>query len=121
MTSWRQERHETERTERLPAAQLAALLLAGEAPQILDVRERLEWEAGHVPGSAFEPWHDIAKLPAGLDPERPIAVVCASGQRAATGASMLRRQGASAVLHVVDGGVPALERLGVALEAGAPG
>ncbi|MEA2190014.1 MAG: hydroxyacylglutathione hydrolase [Solirubrobacteraceae bacterium] len=121
MTSWRQERHETERTERLSAAELAELLLAGEAPQILDVRERLEWEAGHVPGSVFEPWHDITKLPAGLDPERPIAVVCASGQRAATGASMLRRQGASAVLHVVDGGVPALERLGVALEAGAPG
>jgi hydroxyacylglutathione hydrolase len=121
MTSWRQERHETERTERLPAAELAGLLLAGDAPQILDVRERLEWEAGHVPGSVFEPWHDITKLPAGLDPERPIAVVCASGQRAATGASLLRRQGASAVLHVVDGGVPALERLGVALEAGAPG
>ncbi len=121
MTSWRQEHQDTDRTERLPAAELAERLLAGDAPQILDVRERLEWEAGRVPGSVLEPWHDITRLPAGLDPERPIAVVCASGQRAATGASMLRRHGAAQVLHVVDGGVPALERLGVALETGASG
>jgi len=121
MTSWRQERQETDQTERLPVAELAEQLLAGHAPQILDVRERLEWEAGRVPGSALEVWHDITGLPAGLDPERPIAVVCASGQRAATGASMLRRHGATEVLHVVDGGVPALARLGVTLETGATG
>jgi len=35
-----------------------------------------------------------------------VAVICASGQRAATGASLLERLGARDVLHVVGGGVP---------------
>jgi rhodanese-related sulfurtransferase len=54
------------------------------------------------------PWHDIGELPAGLDPERPIAVVCGSGQRAAVAASLVARAGARRVIHVVDGGVPRL-------------
>ncbi len=49
-------------------------------------------------------------LPEGLDPERPIAVVCGSGQRAAVGASLLQRAGARDVIHVVDGGVPTWKR-----------
>ena len=53
--------------------------------QMLDVREQAEWDAGHIPGSTFVPWHDITRCPTGLDPARPIAVMCASGQRAATG------------------------------------
>jgi len=40
-------------------------------------------------------------------PDRPVAAVCASGQRAATAASLLERLGAENVIHVVDGGVPA--------------
>jgi rhodanese-related sulfurtransferase len=84
--------------------------------QILDVREQSEWDAGHIPGSAFMPWHDIAALPDGLDPERPIAVVCGSGQRAAVAASLVARAGADHVIHVVDGGVPRWGRLGHPLE-----
>jgi rhodanese-related sulfurtransferase len=62
------------------------------------------------------PWHDIVGLPAGLDASRPIAVICASGQRAATAASLVKRFGAEHVIHVVDGGVPAWARLGGQLE-----
>ena len=77
-----------------------------ELVQILDVRERSEWEKGHIPGSVFAPWHDIDGLPDGLDPARPIAVVCGSGQRAAVAASLVLRAGAREVIHVVEGGVP---------------
>jgi hydroxyacylglutathione hydrolase len=73
--------------------------------QILDVRERTEWDAGHIPGSVHVPYHDLGTLPEALDPARPIAVICASGQRSAVGASLLKREGAEQVLHVVDGGV----------------
>jgi len=71
---------------------------------------------GHIPGSTFTPWHDIAELPAGLDRTRPIAVLCASGQRAATAASLVQRFGAEQVIHVVGGGVPKWERLGHPIE-----
>ena len=74
------------------------------------MREQSEWDAGHIPDSAFTPYHDIRSVPEGLDPERPVAVICGSGQRAAVGASLLQRAGARQVIHVVDGGVPAWKR-----------
>jgi glyoxylase-like metal-dependent hydrolase (beta-lactamase superfamily II)/rhodanese-related sulfurtransferase len=117
MTSWRQEGCEVQRIERLPLDELPARLDSDPELQVLDVRERSEWDSGHIPGSAFTPWHDIDSLPEGLQAEKPIAVICASGQRAATGASLIQRHGAEEVVHVVDGGVRGWERLAGALEA----
>jgi rhodanese-related sulfurtransferase len=87
--------------------------------QVLDVRERHEWEDGHILGSHFTAWHDVrSATPAGLDAGRPIAVVCAGGIRSATAASLLKLHGAREVIHVVDGGVSALARRGMRLESG---
>jgi hydroxyacylglutathione hydrolase len=85
-------------------------------PQILDVRERDEWDRGHIPGSVHRPYHDIDAVPDGIDPQRPVAVICGSGQRAAVAASLLRRHGAREVIHVVEGGVPLWGREGWPLE-----
>jgi rhodanese-related sulfurtransferase/glyoxylase-like metal-dependent hydrolase (beta-lactamase superfamily II) len=109
MTSWREERRPVERIERITIPELRER--AGDV-QILDVRELDEWQAGHIPDSVHLPYHDIHGLPDGIDPERPVAVICSSGQRAAPAASLLRRHGAREVLHVVDGGVPRWEREG---------
>jgi glyoxylase-like metal-dependent hydrolase (beta-lactamase superfamily II)/rhodanese-related sulfurtransferase len=109
MTSWWEERLPTASIERITVGELHER--AG-ALQILDVRERDEWDAGHIPGAVFTPYHDLHDLPPGLDPDRPIAVICASGQRAAVGASLVQRQGARDVLHVVDGGVGTWARQG---------
>ena len=116
MTSWRQEKRPVERIERVALDDLAAR--AGSEPdlQILDVREESEWAAGHIPDSTLTSWHDITELPDELDPKRPIAVMCASGQRAAVAASLVQRYGAETVIHVVDGGVPKWGRLGHRLE-----
>lgn len=119
MTNWRQERHLVSETERLPAAELPERLERDGELQLLDVRELSEWNSGHVPGSVFTPWHDITEVPAGLDPDLPIAVICAAGVRAATAASLLKLYGAKRVIHVTDGGVPRLAREGVVLESGA--
>lgn len=113
MTSWRQERRHVARIARLPVQDLLEFIRAKPGVQVLDVRERSEWEDGHLPGSVFTPWHDIDGVPEGLDPTRPIAVICASGQRSATAASLIQRHGAREVIHVVDGGVPALEQMTV--------
>ncbi|MBV9716492.1 MAG: MBL fold metallo-hydrolase [Solirubrobacterales bacterium] len=117
MTSWRQEQREALRIDRMPIGELAAAIKdQSDDLQILDVRERSEWNAGHVPGSVFEAWHDITTVPNGLDPAKPIAVVCGSGQRAATAVSLMQRFGAERAVHVVEGGVPTLGQLGVELE-----
>ena len=116
MTSWRQEKRPVERIERLALDDLPARVESEPETQLLDVREQGEWNAGHIPGSTFEPWHDIDALPDGLDPAKPIAVLCGSGQRAATAASLIQRYGGEQVIHVVDGGVPKWGRLGHPLE-----
>jgi hydroxyacylglutathione hydrolase len=64
----------------------------------------------------FTTWHEITELPDGLDPDRSIAVICGSGQRAATAASLIEHFGARKVIHIVDGGVPSWGRLGYPLE-----
>jgi hydroxyacylglutathione hydrolase len=60
--------------------------------------------------------------PEGLDPARPIAAVCASGQRAAVAvaASLLARFGAEAPIHVVGGGVGRWRELGHPVDPGEP-
>ncbi|MGH2824912.1 MAG: MBL fold metallo-hydrolase, partial [Thermoleophilaceae bacterium] len=73
MTSWREERLPVERIERITVSELRGL--AGEV-QILDVRERNEWDAGHIRGSVHTPYHDIHAIPEGIDPGRPVAVIC---------------------------------------------
>jgi hydroxyacylglutathione hydrolase len=104
MTSWREERLPVERIERIDVGQLRE---RADELQILDVREQDEWDAGHIPGSVHTPYHDIHAIPDGIDRDKPVAVICSSGQRAAPAASLLRRHGAAQVLHVVDGGVSA--------------
>jgi hydroxyacylglutathione hydrolase len=116
MTSWRQEKQPTERIERQTVQQLHDLTETGEQIQILDVRDDNEWEQGHIPGSVFTTWHEITDIPDGLDPDGSIAVICGSGQRAATAASLIERFGARQVIHIVDGGVPQWGRLGYPLE-----
>ena len=115
MTSWRQEKRKVARIERLPLDRLKDRLEHTDL-QVLDVRERSEWEAGHIPGSHSKPWHDIDGVPDGIDTSRPIAVLCGSGQRAATGASLVQRYGVGDPVHVVDGGVPMWKRLGHPIE-----
>ena len=117
MTSWREERQPVERMERLTVQELHDRWDDNRGSiQLLDVRERSEWDKGHIPDSVHRPYHDIGDLPDGLDAGRPVAVICASGQRAAVGASLLKRLGARDVIHVVDGGVPRWEREGWPIE-----
>jgi len=115
MTSWREERRPVDRMPRLTVDEVRERWDRDEV-EVLDVREQSEWDEGHIPGSVFRPYHDLHDVPDGLQDDRPVAVMCASGQRAAVAASMLRRLGVGSVIHVVGGGVPAWERAGGPIE-----
>ena len=113
MTSWREDKLEVERVERMTVPELHERWADGDRrPQVLDVREQDEWDGGHIPGAVHEPYHDIGAVPAGVDANRPVAVICGSGQRSAVAASLLQRYGVADVIHVVEGGVPLWEREG---------
>ena len=116
MTTWREEKRPTESIERIDVPELHE---RADDVQILDVREESEWRDGHIPGSLFTPYHDLHELPDDLDPKTPVAVLCSSGQRAATAASLLQRYGVEEPLHVVDGGVGTWARSGWPIEESA--
>ena len=116
MTAWREEKRPVHSTRRVSVPELHELWERGGAVQVLDVRERAEWDGGHIPGAVHVPYHDLHGLPGGIDPAAPLAVICASGERAAVGASLARRHGAEDVWHVVDGGVGTWGRAGFELE-----
>ena len=111
MTSCREDKLEVERVKRMTVPQLHDCWQdEAQRPQVLDVREQSEWDAGHIPGSVHRPYHDIRGVPDGIDPARQVAVICGSGQRSAVAASLLQRHGAADVVHIVEGGVPLWKR-----------
>lgn len=111
-SSWAAEGRPLEVLWRLPVDEIGPYVSGEHRVQTVDVRDADEFESGHIPGSLNVPWHDIHGIPEGLDSAQPILVICASGQRAGTAASLLQRYGAHEVIHVVGGGVPTWKRLG---------
>lgn len=110
--AWGEEELPVVMLERLPVSTFQARLAAEPGTQIIDVREPEDWDAGHIPASVCIPWQQITDIPAGIDAAEPIAVICASGQRAGIAASVLQAHGALNVVHVAEGGVPQWGRLG---------
>jgi hydroxyacylglutathione hydrolase len=70
--------------------------------RVLDVRQRAEYESGHLPGAVNIELGDIAKQ-AGSLPDEPTAVMCGHGERAIGAASLLQAAGHHDVV-VIDGG-----------------
>ena len=73
------------------------------AAVLLDVRERGEYAAGHVPGAVNVPLGELAARAAELPLDRPIAVHCQSGSRSMIAVSVLRRAGFTHLANVTGG------------------
>jgi len=70
---------------------------------IIDVREKWEWDIGHVAKASHVPLKDLATKSGELDQNSPIAVVCHHGGRSAKAAAFLLQQGFTAVYNVSGG------------------
>ncbi len=70
--------------------------------QVLDVRQTVEYTAGHVPGAVHL---ELGSLSARLDavPTGPITLMCGHGERAMTGASILAAAGRDDVSVLLGG------------------
>jgi rhodanese-related sulfurtransferase len=101
----------------LRPAQLTALVNSENA-LVLDLSASAEFEKGHIPGSKnmpgkFDPKH---KLLAGAG-QRPVVLVCRSGQTAPGAAAQLKKAGVEKV-YVLDGGVAAWQAADLPLVKG---
>ena len=76
---------------------------AGEKLFILDVREPGEYAEGHIAGSTLIPLGQLAQRTAKLPHDRPIVVVCRSGNRSGVGQTVLERAGFENVLNMRGG------------------
>jgi rhodanese-related sulfurtransferase len=63
---------------------------------ILDVREGMEYLQGHVPGAVLIPMSQLAARVGEVPRDRPVHVICRSGNRSASMTSFLQRAGVNA-------------------------
>ena len=88
---------------RLGVEEVRARLERREGLQVLDVRLEHEWQAGHIPGARHAEAGRLRHQDPPLDRGRPLAVHCGHEERAATGLSVLARQGWRD-LRLIEGG-----------------
>lgn len=98
---------------------LSQRLLAGRT-RLIDVRDREEWQLGHVRESRSLPLHRLADVgPADLEPSPlDFVVACEGGGRAAFAASVLRLRTGADVVRVARGGIEDLPARGITLVPG---
>jgi rhodanese-related sulfurtransferase len=84
---------------------------------VLDVREQGEYDAGHILSSKLIPLGKLKERLGELEKyrERPIVVICRSGQRSASACGLLGKQG-FAQAYNLDGGIIAWQKASLPLE-----
>jgi hydroxyacylglutathione hydrolase len=93
MAAWEREGLPVERVAVLTMRQIRERLDGTEPPVILDVRQAHEWAGGHIPQAELIEAGSLPTAELRLPHDRPIAVHCGHGQRAATGLSVLESRG----------------------------
>jgi hydroxyacylglutathione hydrolase len=123
LPAWQEAGGPVESTGRLSVGDLRRELLANgarhgkHASLVLDVRQRDEFEEGHVPGAVHLHAGDLPDRLAALPRDAEILTICASGYRSSVAASLLRQAGFKHVSWV-SGGVPAWSAAGYPVERG---
>lgn len=95
---------------KLDHAGLAPLLARG-AITLIDVRNRTEWDAGHLPDARHIPIGYLRDRLGDLPRDRPIVLQCQSGARSAIAASVVQALGVPNAIDLV-GGYAAWEAAG---------
>ncbi|MEZ5114832.1 MAG: rhodanese-like domain-containing protein [Candidatus Nanopelagicales bacterium] len=97
-------------------SQLKDAMDAGTA-RIVDVRERYEFDSGHVPGAVHIPMHTIPLRMDELPTDGDLYLICESGNRSWQVAAFLARHDITAIN--VEGGTGAWRWSGLPLATGA--
>ncbi|MEW6165262.1 MAG: rhodanese-like domain-containing protein [Pseudomonadota bacterium] len=83
----------------------ATLLINRQDALVLDVRETAEWSAGHIPNARHIALGHLSKHMSEIDKfkDKPIIVVCASGNRSGAGCGVLKKAGFQQVFNLAGG------------------
>jgi len=104
MRAWRAAGFETASVPQITVEGLRRKLDEQPGLQVLDVRRPAEYDSGHVPGARLAPLSELASNALeGLDPRRPLAVICAGGYRSSAATSLLAPRGFRELYNVAGG------------------
>lgn len=84
---------------------------------LIDVRSAAEWASGHAPKAMHIPVGDIARRMREIPENKPVVVVCASGNRSAMAATALAKKGYNPVFNFA-GGMGAWRSAGLPVKTG---
>jgi len=87
----------------ISSEELQRRLAAGEAIQLLDVREVWEHEVARLEGATLIPLGELTERAGELDPEKPVVVYCHHGMRSYQAVVWLREQGFSLAQNLAGG------------------
>jgi hydroxyacylglutathione hydrolase len=103
LSEWEDGDLHTQHIDQLDPAEARRRIDIGQL-QVLDVRNPDEWDSGHIDRARHLPVGQLAHGESdGLDPERPVATVCASGFRSSLAASVLKGRGFDDVANITGG------------------
>ena len=83
----------------------ATLLINRLDAQVIDVRETAEWSGGHIPSARHIAFGHLSKHLSEIDKlkDKPIILVCASGNRSGAACGVLKKAGFNEVYSLAGG------------------
>ena len=99
--------------EQISVSQLKELTDSA-APRMIDVREKWEFDAGHVPGAEWIPMSLVPLRKEEFTVNAPVYLLCRTGNRSGQVAMWLAHQGIRSIN--IAGGTEAWARLGYPIE-----
>lgn len=92
----------------------ATLLINRQDALVVDVRETAEWSSGHIPNARHISLGHLPKHLSEIDKfkEKPVIVVCASGNRSGSACHVLQKAGFQQVFNLA-GGIHAWSEAGL--------
>lgn len=82
---------------------------------LIDVREQVEYDAGHIPGITLIPMGEVPGRLAEIPKDKTVIITCRSGNRSSQVASYLQGQGFTNI-HDLQGGIIAWQQAGLPVE-----
>ena len=102
MSSWNENDLPLEILAEVSVHEVTAALADGNTV-LLDVREPIEWDLGHVPGAILISLGDLRERLHEVPREPRVAVICEAGVRSSSAASILQAAGFVDVVNVSEG------------------
>ncbi len=99
-----------------PIEPVAAAKLHEAGALMVDVRQAGEYAQGHIPGSRNVALSQLAQSELDVKPDQAVIFLCATGNRTSTYATQLAEKAGNATAYVMQEGLSAWSRAGLAVE-----